>query len=452
MAITISGANTTSSTGTSGTVNKPSINVGDILFAWIVRQNSGSVSRPTGWTQIESTYNSNGLHIVTFYKVATYDDVYTTDYTFTWNSSSDYLIVLSRVRGYLKVAPLYVAKEETQDNTANPSFTTLTTTPTRAGTAFYGIQLSNGHTTFLNPATNFAFATDNETWVALSGITDTLLNSSGGYQIRSALTATGALNVTGGVAGSDWSAQLISFTPAIAGELDNFLIEAEGGGAIGTKQIGVPFNIRITARDVDNATVTSFTGTVTITTNGVLSSGSGVTASFVNGVLDSHTITVDSAYDPSIDIAPTYITATRTGGLEFGSAIITTEEGFDLQQHEGNIYTPVEPYPFSSTIQKVIIFCAPNSSVSGSRKEAAVKLYFNMSTTPFATKYVTRNDIQKGYVVFEVNKQYVNSMQFEIEYFNAENPNPEGLYSLMNEADFCPMYAEVIYKETTTGK
>src|SRR5439155_1106282 len=61
------------------------------------------------------------------------------------------------------------------------------------------------------------------------------------------------------------------------GVLSNFLVEKVGGGAIPTQIAGTSFNIKITARDANNNTVTGFTGTATITSTGTLSAG-GTTA------------------------------------------------------------------------------------------------------------------------------------------------------------------------------
>jgi hypothetical protein len=69
------------------------------------------------------------------------------------------------------------------------------------------------------------------------------------------------------------------------GALNNFLVEAAGGGAIGTQTAGSSFNVRVTARDANANTVTGFTGTVDITSTGTLSAGSGTTAAFTAGVL-----------------------------------------------------------------------------------------------------------------------------------------------------------------------
>jgi hypothetical protein len=95
--------------------------------------------------------------------------------------------------------------------------------------------------------------------------------------------------------------------------LDNFLVEAAGGGAIPTQAAGVPFNIRITARDAGNNTVTSFSDSVVISSTGTLSGGGGVAGGFVNGVLSSQSVTIANSGSFTI-------TATRKGGAESGTS------------------------------------------------------------------------------------------------------------------------------------
>jgi len=96
--------------------------------------------------------------------------------------------------------------------------------------------------------------------------------------------------------------------------LDHFLVEAFGGGSIGTQTAGTPFSIRITAQDINNGTWTAFTGTVDITSTGTLSAGGGTTGAFVNGVLASHSVTISNTGSFTI-------TATRTsGGTQTGTS------------------------------------------------------------------------------------------------------------------------------------
>ncbi|MDZ7379745.1 MAG: DUF2341 domain-containing protein, partial [candidate division KSB1 bacterium] len=93
----------------------------------------------------------------------------------------------------------------------------------------------------------------------------------------------------------------------------DFLVEAAGGGAIGTQTAGTPFSIRITARDSLGNTVTTFNDTVDITSTGTLSAGGGTTAAFTNGVLASHSVTISNT-------GTFTITATRTAGTETGTS------------------------------------------------------------------------------------------------------------------------------------
>jgi len=77
--------------------------------------------------------------------------------------------------------------------------------------------------------------------------------------------------------------------------VNNFLVEAAGGGNIGTQTAGTPFNIQITARDASNNTFTAFTGTVNITSTGTLSAGGGTTTAFNAGVLNPWSVTISNA-------------------------------------------------------------------------------------------------------------------------------------------------------------
>src|SRR5438552_11692038 len=101
------------------------------------------------------------------------------------------------------------------------------------------------------------------------------------------LTAT---DITDGTKTANTS-PLITVNPGV---LNNFLVEAFGGGAIGTQIAGTPFNIRITARDANNNTVTGFTGTATLTSTGTLVGAPVTTAAFASGVLTSHSVTISN--------------------------------------------------------------------------------------------------------------------------------------------------------------
>jgi len=104
-----------------------------------------------------------------------------------------------------------------------------------------------------------------------------------------------------------------SFLIAGTGEFTTFLVEKESGGNVLTQDAGISFNIKISAVDGSETVDTDFTGTVDITSSGVISSGSGTTASFTAGVLSSHTLALSSVGDYTI-------TATNTAGSENGDS------------------------------------------------------------------------------------------------------------------------------------
>lgn len=120
-----------------------------------------------------------------------------------------------------------------------------------------------------------------------------------------------------------------------SGAVNNFLVEAAGGGAIGTQTAGTAFNIKVTARDTFNNTVTSFVSTVNITSTGNLSAGGGTTPSFVAGVLASRSVTISN-------VGSFTITATRTsGGSENG-----TSNSFTVNPGAANKLTiQIQPSP-----------------------------------------------------------------------------------------------------------
>ncbi|MEX0769417.1 MAG: invasin domain 3-containing protein [Balneolaceae bacterium] len=100
------------------------------------------------------------------------------------------------------------------------------------------------------------------------------------------------------------------------GSLNKFVVEASGGGNIGTQTAGSSFNLRITAQDAHNNTVESFDGsgnTVEITSDQTISSGGGTSPAFNNGILSSHSITITSAGSATI-------TARKTASSESGTS------------------------------------------------------------------------------------------------------------------------------------
>lgn len=84
---------------------------------------------------------------------------------------------------------------------------------------------------------------------------------------------------------------------------------------------------------------------------------------------------------------------------------------------QGDIYTPVKYLPRLCSVRHIDIYLAKfTHSSSLTTSGGTVKIYFNGSTTAWATKTITRGDINKGYFSIEVNKPYINALQLEFEY------------------------------------
>ncbi len=196
--------------------------------------------------------------------------------------------------------------------------------PTQTAAVAFNIQITaqdanNNTVTLFDGAGNTVDISSTGTLSAGSGTTATFSNGVlASHSVT--ITNTGSFTITatdsaGGLGGGTETGVSASFT-VDAGPLDHFVVEAQGGGAIGTQGAGVAFNIQITAEDANNNTVTAFTGagnTADITSTGTLSAGGGATATFTNGVLASHSVTISN-------MGSFTITATDSaGGLGTGS-------------------------------------------------------------------------------------------------------------------------------------
>ncbi|NQV49654.1 MAG: DUF2341 domain-containing protein [Candidatus Marinimicrobia bacterium] len=109
------------------------------------------------------------------------------------------------------------------------------------------------------------------------------------------------------------SAVSSNFTITTPGQFTTFLIEKTSGGNVLTQDAGVDFNVKISAVDGTQTPDVNFTGTVDITSTGILSNGSGTTAAFTAGVLSSHTLAISS-------VGNFTLTATNTSGSENGTS------------------------------------------------------------------------------------------------------------------------------------
>lgn len=121
-------------------------------------------------------------------------------------------------------------------------------------------------------------------------------------------------------------------------------------------------------------------------------------------------------------------TATTTGG------------GTVAKQAQGDVFTLVKYLPQMSTVNFIEMYMSPSGS-GGSTTAATIKIYFNQSSTAWASKTVTYDDVKKGYVRFEIDKPYINSIQIETEYSTANS---------VSVSEYTPSMAIVDYTPTTT--
>ncbi|RNC85710.1 MAG: DUF2341 domain-containing protein [Balneola sp.] len=98
-----------------------------------------------------------------------------------------------------------------------------------------------------------------------------------------------------------------------AGTLTGFTVERVPSGSISSKTAGQTFNIIITAVDGTSTTITTFNGTVVISSSCTMGTGQGTTGSFTNGVLESTTVSLTS-------VGTCDITATNSSGSETGTS------------------------------------------------------------------------------------------------------------------------------------
>lgn len=264
------------------TVTRPaSVVANDVLVAMVAYRGGTNISvsaTPSGWTEVTTTDDATRLGMHLYYKVAGASEA--SSYAWTLSASTRAAAGIIAFRGVNTGNP--VAAFATQVNGDSASLTAPSVTPGVANSmlvAFWAIV--HGSATITDPASmtgDFSIAT--------AGTTNGLALA-GSHETVAATTATGTRVATASISEPNTGFLLaLRAAPFVS----NLLVEATGGGAIGAQVAASPFNIRITARDSANATLTSFTGTVTITSSGTLSQGGGVTASFVNGVLASHTV------------------------------------------------------------------------------------------------------------------------------------------------------------------
>lgn len=111
--------------------------------------------------------------------------------------------------------------------------------------------------------------------------------------------------------------------------------------------------------------------------------------------------------------------------------------------HVGQPYTLQKQLPYLSTVERIKITCVPYGSAGDSTTVATIKFYKNMSSTPFMSKTVTRNDIVKGFLAYEINTSYINTFGISIDWSTSQT---------LGTNDFCPSTAVLDITPTQTLK
>lgn len=165
----------------------------------------------------------------------------------------------------------------------------------------------------------------------------------------------------------------------VAGALNNFLVEASGGGPIGTQTQNVAFPIKITARDQFNNTKTSFTGTVSVTSSCTLAAGGGATPAFTAGVFNPRNVTISNA--GTCTITATNTAAPVAAGTSNSFTVSPVVSSFNAVEPganavTGKIFTKVAGQNFALDI---VALDASNAIATGFTGAVAVEVVDNSS-------------------------------------------------------------------------
>ena len=151
-----------------------------------------------------------------------------------------------------------------------------------------------------------------------------------GLDRRAADPATGNRNGLKATGFTDFSEFYLGEVP---GALASFEITETNGSALGGKTAGQSFDIRIQALDAQGEVAENFTGSVTLTSSGVLAGSPVTTAPFTAGVLASESVTITSAgsftltaTDATTQVTSTSSTFTVTAGAaDAGTSAVTAD-------------------------------------------------------------------------------------------------------------------------------
>ncbi|MDZ7654082.1 MAG: LamG domain-containing protein [Burkholderiaceae bacterium] len=334
--------------------------------------NNGVGSVPSGWTQVTAVNDSTQLGLRIYVKVAASEPA---SYSWSLSSSSRAAVAILAYRGVDTSNP--VITSAAQVNGSSTSSTAPSITPGVANSMLVGFWSANhGNRDIAPPASMTTSTLSVNNSAGPNG-----LALAAASQAYAPAIATGTRVATIGAAQNSVGA-LLALRPGQV--LTSFVVEATGGGSIGDQIVGSPFNVRITARNQSGATMTSFNGTATISSTGTLTQGVGTTASFVNGVLASHTVSISNTGN---------FTITATSGSASG-----TSDGFQVAALSAYLiadYRMDEP-SWNGTADEVL------DASSNARHGRGVN-----ATTASVTPAIVGSPGTCGYGVFNRNNAYV---------------------------------------------
>jgi len=105
--------------------------------------------------------------------------------------------------------------------------------------------------------------------------------------------------------------------------------------------------------------------------------------------------------------------------------------------HIGNVYSLVRYLPKLSTVNNIVVYCAPTGT--GTDTIATLKIYFNQSTSVGWTETITENKASKGYIHIPVREAFVNSIQFEVEHSTTETLGENTFRPSVGIIDYTPV-------------
>ena len=286
---------------------------GDVMLVIITAKQSSKsgarpITAPTGagiWVSINLQDIGNAdFRQQIFWKAIGVSDP--ASYTFTTGYSDQVSGAMAVFRGVDVISPIIASGGQQNASSTNitaPSLSSATVVANPYLVGFFGTE--NGNATISGPTPPMTNVGSTKSGAGPNGTASSIA-----YQ---ALTSIGNPPATGTRTATASSAainvgQSVALRPG-----RTFLVEAVGGGNIGTQIAGTDFAIRITAKNPDDTTDGTFNGTAIIASDGLLSAGSGVTANFVAGVLASHTVRVWNT-------GTFAITATQTVGSGVGTS------------------------------------------------------------------------------------------------------------------------------------